>query len=163
MDQFDELIKEKAEKKVFKYKPLFWILFAKSAGISAFSAVQIISAVVIIGGLAGGGTYLGIHSYNKSKIKKTTRQIEQIQPKQETNISTDTLQLDTIIPQPEHEKPAVKPQNTKPKTTPIVVSEPTKPVVTPKRDTIPKKQTPRNPYEGMRIMTINPDTIKSNY
>ena len=53
MDQFDELIKEKAEKKVFKYKPLFWILFAKSAGISAFSAVQIISTVVIIGGLAG--------------------------------------------------------------------------------------------------------------
>ncbi len=163
MDQFDELIKEKAEKKVFKYKPLFWILFAKSAGISAFSAVQIISTVLIVGGLAGGGTYLGIHSYNKSKNKKASKQIENIQLQQDPVIATDTLQIDTIISQPEIEKPVAKHHNTAPKSATTVISEPTKPVVSPKRDTVPKKQTPRNPYEGMRIMTINPDTIKSNY
>jgi hypothetical protein len=163
MDQFDELIKEKAEKKVFKYKPLFWILFAKSAGISAFSAVQIISTVLIVGGLAGGGTYLGIHSYHKSKNKKATRQVEQIQPQQDPIIASDTLRIESVSSQPEIEKPVDKHHATTPKSSPQVVSEPTNPVITTKRDTVSKKQTNRNPYDGMRILTINPDTIKSNY
>jgi hypothetical protein len=163
MDHFDELIKEKAEKKVFKYKPFFWLLFAKSAGITAYSAVQIIAGIVVITSIVGGATYLGVKGLSESKVNiPTPKNTETIVFKQDTIIPNEPKVIDTIefvektapeISKINHQKPKVeKPQ----------ISELEKTKTNPVQDTVLKKKTNKNPYEGWRIMTINPDTILTN-
>lgn len=162
MDQFDQLIKEKAEKKVFKYRPLFWFLFAKSAGISAFSAIQIVSGIVIITGVVGGTTYFGIKSLKKEqKPKPETTLIDTVSSQPKPTIIPDTIQLtpEELIPsQPINKVTPVTPSKTK---TQNIIEKPT-PDPQPNIDSINKLKRERDPFYGRRILTIDPDTILTN-
>ncbi|HPE40195.1 MAG TPA: hypothetical protein PLI77_03805 [Bacteroidales bacterium] len=162
MDQFDQLIKEKAEKKVFKYKPLFWFLFAKSAGISAFSAIQIVSGVVIITGVVGGTTYFGIKSLQKEQNPKPeTILIDTVISQPKPTVTPDTIQLtpEGLIPsQPNNKVVHVTPSKTQ---TQKIIEQP-KPDPKPNIDSINKLKRERDPFYGRRILTIDPDTILTN-
>ncbi len=163
MDQFDQLIKEKAEKKEFKYKRLFWLMFAKSAGITAYSAIQIITGVVVISGVIGGATYFGVKNYQKTHPDKTQNSIiDTTKSLKPIESASDTLQIDTL--KAENILNVVEPKN--PKTTtkksePVQVEHGTPPAKVIK-DTIPPKKVHRDPYVGRRILTIDPDTILTN-
>ena len=163
MDQFDQLIKEKAEKKEFKYKPLFWLLFAKSAGISAFSAIQIIAGVVVVSGVIGGATYFGIKNHANKEIKSNPRAIiDSTHQINSIEMVSDTIQVDTV--NHSFNQDLKKPKKTKvsvPKTDSIIkVQE-----IVPQKgiqDSTPPKKIYRDPYVGRRILTIDTDTILTN-
>lgn len=163
MDQFDQLIKEKAEKKEFKYKRLFWLMFAKSAGITAYSAIQIITGVVVITGVVGGATYFGVKNFQKNHSDQTpnniidsTTQIIPVKP------IMDTIQVDTFKVE---NTPSItetnKPKGTLKNSNPVETKQSTIPSKVVK-DTIPTKNVYKDPYVGRRILTINPDTILTN-
>lgn len=159
MDQFDKLVKEKAEKREFKYKPLFWLLFAKQAGFMAFSAIQIASGILIVSGIISGSVLL---TYKLTTKNSTPKIVEQ--PTNQVIRVDSTLQItpemvnqsDTIIPiNPTIDPPKELNRKTKaqtvPNNTPI------------KKDTITIQQpNPSNPYIGRRILTIDTDTILTN-
>ena len=163
MDQFDQLIKEKAEKKEFKYKRLFWLMFAKSAGITAYSAIQIITGVVVITGVVGGATYFGVKNFQKNHPDKTPKNVidttSNITNPGPTNntLQIDSLKVETNSITIEPEKPKVSTKKPDP-----VQKEQTLPVVKVIKDTIPPKKVYRDPYVGRRILTIDPDTILTN-
>jgi len=163
MDQFDQLIKEKAEKKEFKYKPLFWLMFVKSAGITAYSAIQIITGVVVITGVVGGATYFGVKNFQKNHPDKTPKNVidttSNITNPGPTNntLQIDSLKVETNSITIEPEKPKVSTKKPDP-----VQKEQTLPVVKVIKDTIPPKKVYRDPYVGRRILTIDPDTILTN-
>lgn len=159
MDQFDKLVKEKAEKREFKYKPLFWLLFAKQAGFMAFSAIQIASGILIVSGIISGSVLL---TYKLTTKNSTPKIVEQ--PTNQVIRVDSTLQItpemvnqsDTIIPinstiVPPKELNRKTKAQTVPNNTPI------------KKDTITIQQpNPSNPYIGRRILTIDTDTILTN-
>lgn len=163
MDQFDQLIKEKAEKKEFKYKPLFWLMFAKSAGITAYSAIQVITGIVVITGVIGGTTYFGVKNYQKNHPDKTPKNVmdttSNLKPSEPMNstIQIDTFKVENNTNTVETEKPKNKTKKPDP-----VQSEQTNPPVKVIKDTIPTKKVYRDPYVGRRILTIDPDTILTN-
>ena len=163
MEQFDKLIKEKAEKREFKYKPLFWLLFAKHAGFMAFSAIHIVVGVAFVGGLAGGGVYVA-HKLTHKNFQQPIQQVNtQITIKDtSSNISSkiigdqDTIAfpIETSTPEKakaQRQKIVKQTVNQNNKTNPKKVDSVSNPIVK-----------PHNPYEGMRILTIDPDTILSN-
>ena len=163
MDQFDQLIKEKAEKKEFKYKPLFWLKFAKSAGITTYSAIQVITGIVVITGVIGGTTYFGVKNYQKNHPIKNPKNIidtttfeTQNEPAPNT-ITIDTFKVDnnTNIVEPNKPKTSQKGINSLQTNQ---SSSPTKVI----KDSVPTKKTNRDPYVGRRILTIDPDTILTN-
>lgn len=164
MDQFDKLIKEKAEKREFKYKPWFWILFAKQAGFMAFSAIQIATGVILISGLVGGGAYVTYKLSHKNKIEDPVEQVNTQINLVDTSsyISTEMMdQIDTIaLPIETSISMDQNPQNK----TPIKQSlNQENKQISHKNDTVLKpKVKPHNLYEGRRPLTINPDTILSN-
>ncbi len=160
MDQFDKLVKEKAEKREFKYKPLFWLLFAKQAGFMAYSAIQIVSGVLIVGSVISGSVFL---TY-KLVTKNNTPQIVE-KPYIQVNTTDTTLQLspetvtqqDTLIPvnsvptPPKELTQKAKNTQQQPDKTPI------------KKDTVKIQKTiPTDPYVGRRILKIDTDTILTN-
>lgn len=159
MDQFDKLVKEKAEKREFKYKPLFWLLFAKQAGFMAFSAIQIASGILIVTGIISGSVFL---TYKLTTKNSTPKIVEQ--PTNQIINADSTLQIipemanqsDTIIP--------INPSIVPPKELNKKTKAQTIPNNTPiKKDTITTQQAnPSNPYIGRRILTIDTDTILSN-
>ncbi len=159
MDQFDKLIKEKAEKREFKYKPIFWLLFAKQAGFMAFSAIQIISGVLIVGGIISGSVFLTQILLKKNSAPKIVEQPTYPIITTDTTIQTipDVVyQKDTIIPENSSTVPSKKlNQNTNAQTSPY------KTMTKPDTATI-QKVNPVNPYAGRRILTIDPDTILTN-
>lgn len=159
MDQFDKLIKEKAEKREFKYKPIFWLLFAKQAGFMAFSAIQIISGVLIVGGIISGSVFLTQILLKKNSAPKIVEQPTYPIITTDTTIQTipDVVyQKDTIIPENSSTVPSKKlNQNTNAQTSPH------KTMTKPDTATI-QKVNPVNPYAGRRILTIDPDTILTN-
>ena len=159
MDQFDKLIKEKAEKREFKYKPIFWLLFAKQAGFMAFSAIQIISGVLIVGGIISGSIFLTQILVKKNSAPKIVEQPTYPIITTDTTIQTipDVVyQKDTIIPENSSTVPSKKlNQNTNAQTSPY------KTMTKPDTATI-QKVNPVNPYAGRRILTIDPDTILTN-
>lgn len=163
MDQFDQLIKEKAEKKEFKYKPLFWLMFAKSAGITAYSAIQVITGIVVITGVIGGTTYFGVKNYQKNHTDQTPKNIldstEQIIPVEPI---MDTIQVDTFKTENTSSITETnKPKGTSKNSTPLKTEQSTIPSKVVK-DTITPKKIYKDPYVGRRILTIDPDTILTN-
>ena len=111
MDQFDKLVKEKAEKREFKYKPIFWLLFAKQAGFMAFSAIQIISGVLIVGGIISGSVFLTQILLKKNSAPKIVEQPTYPIITTDTTIQTipDVVyQKDTIIPENSSTVPSKK-------------------------------------------------------
>jgi hypothetical protein len=160
MDQFDKLVKEKAEQREFKYKPLFWLLFAKQAGFMAFSAIQIVSGVLIVGGIISGSVLLTYKLVTKNETPKIVEK-----PLLQHAISDTTLQLspeivtqqDTLIPENSGTIPP-KELTQKPKTAQQQTEK--NPI---KKDTVKiQKVIPNNPYLGRRILTIDTDTILTN-
>lgn len=164
MDQFDKLVKEKAEKREFKYKPLFWLLFAKQAGFVAFSAVQIASGVLIVGGIISGSVFLTYKLVTKNSSPKSIEQpYNQVKSADTTlQITPDLMnQKDTIIPD---NSVVISPQDHPQQTTSIQQTQVTTSNSSPiKKDTVTiQKVKTSNPYAGRRILTIDPDTILTN-
>lgn len=162
MDHFDQLIKEKAEKKVFKYKPLFWLLFAKSAGFSAFSMLQIISGVIVITGVVGGSSYFGIKNYQKKHPERNPKNRIDTSYQHPSKPDPNTLIIDSF-PVENNSKniEEVSVKNVPQKSEPIQIKQSTLPYKEVK-DTIPSKKISNDPYLGRRILTIDPDTILTN-
>lgn len=162
MDHFDQLIKEKAEKKVFKYKPLFWLLFAKSAGFSAFSMLQIISGVIVITGVVGGSTYFGIKNYQKKHPERNPKNRIDTSYQHPSKSDPNTLIIDSFqVDNDSNNKNAIPINNTPKDSESIQIKQSTLPNKEVK-DTIPTKKISNDPYLGRRILTIDPDTILTN-
>lgn len=160
MDQFDKLVKEKAEKREFKYKPLFWLLFAKQAGFMAYSAIQIVSGVLIVGSVISGSVFLTYKLVTKNSTPKIVEKPyhQDITPDTTLQLSPEIVnQQDTLSPENSVSTPP-KELTQKAKTT---QHQPDKPLI--KKDTVKIKKTiPTDPYVGRRILTIDPDTILTN-
>lgn len=164
--RFDELVKEKAEKKKFRYSPLFWFLFAKKAGVALFSVTQIVSISAVAIALLGGGTYAvvkSVRSHKKTTSPPTEVIVDSISHQEEIPVvaSEDTMIMEIVAPEPEIQPqieptpvPAAKPE---PVTTPAGNPKQTSKVDTPKavRKGVPKY--------NIRILEIDPDTIPTNY
>ncbi|PKP21212.1 MAG: hypothetical protein CVU04_02220 [Bacteroidetes bacterium HGW-Bacteroidetes-20] len=159
MDQFDKLIKEKAEKREFKYKPIFWLLFAKQAGFMAFSAIQIVSGILIVGGIITGSVLLTQVLVKKNNSSQLSRQREiQTIPTDTSLQTTPTIEYktDTLIPEQTISVP-IKKTHQKAKEETLHTKTQIK-----KDSEIIQKEKPINPYAGRRILTIDPDTILTN-
>lgn len=160
MDQFDKLVKEKAEKREFKYKPLFWLLFAKQAGFMAYSAIQIVSGVLIVGSVISGSVFL---TYKLVTKNSTPNMVEK--PYNQVNTPDTTLQLS---PEIVNQQDTLNPENSLPippkeltQKAKTAQQQPDKPLI--KKDTVKiKKAIPPDPYVGRRILTIDTDTILTN-
>lgn len=162
MDHFDQLIKEKAEKKVFKFKPLFWLLFAKSAGFSAFSTIQIISGVVVITGVVGGSTYFGIKNYQKNHTETNPKNIIDTSYQHSSKPDPNTMIIDSFqVENKSNNKETIPLKNAQKDSEPIQIKQSTLPKKEVK-DSIPLKKISNDPYFGRRILTIDPDTILTN-
>ena len=151
MENFDKIIKEKAEKKEFKYKPIFWLFFAKQAGFAAFSVTQIISAIVIFVGIAGGTIY---YTLSSKQPKSSTPQMEENMPVPVLENEELTLlpSIPETIPSPQLSKPIQKAT--------ITDTLPSSPKNIIKQDTNTQKAENKN-YRWT-ISRINPDTIPTN-
>lgn len=160
MDQFDKLVKEKAEKREFKYKPLFWLLFAKQAGFMAYSAIQIISGVLIVGSVISGSVFL---TYKLVTKNSTPKMVEK--PYNQVNTPDTTLQLS---PEIVNQQDTLNPENSLPippkdltQKAKTAQQQPDKTSI--QKDTVKIKKTiPTDPYVGRRILTIDTDTILTN-
>lgn len=163
-NSFDELVKNKAEKKKFRYCPLFWLLFAKKAGIAAFSVAQIVAASVVTVSILAGGTYAVVKSIQKQKMVPTAPitvvEIEEdsvFQPVDTVKIPmVDTVDEVNVVTKPTPIPSKVNPEIS-PAPTPKLAQKPNSTPDTPK---VVRKGIPRY---NIRILEIDPDTITSNY
>lgn len=166
--RFDELVKEKAEKKKFRYSPLFWFLFAKKAGVALFSVTQIVGISVVAVALLGGGTYAVVKSVRSHKTPtspQTEIVVDTISHQEEIPVVVpeDTVITEIAAPEPETQQ--------QPQPTPVPVAKPEpEPVATPagKPKQTTEVDTPKTVRKGVpkyniRILEINPDTIPTNY
>lgn len=155
-NSFDELVKNKAEKKKFRYCPLFWLLFAKKAGIAAFSVAQIVAASVVTVSILAGGTYAVVKSIQKQKMVPTAP-ITIVEIEEDSVFQpVDTVDEVNVVTKPTPIPSKVPPQ-TSPATTPKLAQKPNSTPDTPK---VVRKGIPRY---NIRILEIDPDTITSNY
>lgn len=163
-NSFDELVKNKAEKKKFRYSPLFWLLFAKKAGVAAFSVAQIVTASVVAVSLLAGGTFAVVKAVQKQKMipaaPVTVADIEVDSVSQPIDTVefpvVDTVDDVNIVAEPEIVSAKAKPQ-TLPATPQKPDQEPNSSPDTPK---VTQKGIPKY---NIKILEINPDTIPSNY
>lgn len=163
-NSFDELVKNKAEKKKFRYCPLFWLLFAKKAGVAAFSVAQIVAASVVTVSLLAGGTYAIVRNIQKQKtiptVPVTIVEIE------EDSISQpiDTVEIpveDTIADLKIVTEPVPNPPQVKHQTPPVTTTQPAQNLNSaPDTPKVVRKGVPKY---NIRILEIDPDTITSNY
>lgn len=155
-NSFDELVKNKAEKKKFRYCPLFWLLFAKKAGIAAFSVAQIVAASVVTVSILAGGTYAVVKSIQKQKMVPTAP-ITVVEIEEDSVFQpVDTVDEVNVVTKPTPIPSKVTPK-TSPATTPKLAQKPNSTPDTPK---VVRKGIPRY---NIRILEIDPDTITSNY
>lgn len=164
MTDFDQLIKEKVNKKEYPYSASSWHRFTQKAGLKSALTV---SKSLIIGvasvAVIATGTWLGIRYFSPSPAPAPAIEtsMDELPAPEPVLAATDTAVLETEetavpktsapAPSGKTAKPAVK--NEKPETPAntdtIAASKPDrKPILRPK-----------NPR---RILEIDPDTIKSN-
>lgn len=166
MEEFDQLIKEKAEKKEFKFKFLYWFLFAKKAGFAVFSTMQWIAIVAISGSIVGGASYGTYKLVQHVRTKSNVTAPAQVNPSElePLGLLLDTAQVesgsDSVIvegsPVLREEKASCPPINKKPKNK-------EKEIQTKVQDSVIAPKTPvKTRYEEIRFLAIDPDTILTN-
>ena len=166
MEEFDQLIKEKAEKKEFKFKFLYWFLFAKKAGFAVFSTMQWIAIVAISSSIVGGASYGTYKLVQHVRAKSNVTAPAQVNPSElePLGLLLDTAQVesgsDSVIiegsPVLREEKASCPPINKKPK-------KKEKKDQTEVKDSVIAPEIPvQKTYERIRILTIDPDTILTN-
>lgn len=166
MENFDQFIKEKIENTEHSFKKEYWDLFTRKAGwtapVSALKAVILsMSGVALVSGGIGLGVYLSDVKKGAPEQDSTENQSTVIHSTDSTitpsHLIIDSIQIAELKPE-KNSKEESRSQVAKPT---IKVEEET---VTPSH-TIPDKREEKKEsidYSRMRILIIDPDTIKSN-
>ena len=166
MEEFDQLVKEKVEKKEFKFKFLYWLLFAKKAGFAVFSTMQWVAVVAISGSIIGGASYGTYKLVQHVRAKSNVTAPAQVNPSElePLGLLSDTTQIesesDSIIieggPVLQEEKASCPPIIKNPK-------KKEKKDQTEVKDSVIAPKTPvKTRYEEIRFLAIDPDTILNN-
>lgn len=167
-DKFDELVKEKGEKREFKYRFFFWLLFAKKAGIAAFSVTQIIASIAVVVGLVGGGTYFIVKSAKKNShspieqgetiiMQSDSSAVDQI-------IFSDSLLVDTMAPKKIEKQEVDHSSKVKNSPTQSTLPKSSESKAPSQRRTSPKDSVAKKIVKPTqwKYLEIDPDTIATN-
>lgn len=176
-NKFDELIKEKTEKKRFKYRPFFWFLFAKKAGIAALSIAQMTCVILVGVTLLSGGTFALVksiaknnnkpHSSHQKIIDTTATPIltldTLLSPTQDSTLA-DTISLPKETSSPHKQQTSINDNLTNTKPQPHIEDTTTSRRL-PKKETTDSIKVIKKGVRkyNIRILEIDPDTIPSNY
>ncbi len=163
MNEFDQLLKEKAEEKKFKYSPLLWLFFAKKAGFATALYLKIAAIALSSIAVVSTGVYFGVqHFKTEPPVANPVTSL----PEEEIVMQEDTVLIDTNAYNIDIKEDTITinpPQKTKPKVEdPITPPKEVTPI--PKKDTVvAPKVVKKKPRYTIRPSEINPDTITSNY
>ncbi len=177
MDNFDQLIKKKAEQKHFEYRSTFWLAFAKKAGFASviYTKIAFISIAAIT---TAAGIGYGAYRYFQQEsitpqpveiIEMDTTSVSETEMKitETENSKIDTTEIDsTPTTKVRKEKqPPIEKKNIAKKTSnegidSLPKMERNKEL---KPDTVPVKRVVKRKKYNIQPIQINPDTISSNY
>lgn len=160
MENFDELIRKKVEEKVHPFKRQYWSEFAQKAGFSpGLGAGQIALISTVATTFVAAGVWVGVTLSNQDNNTPDLTPKETLVIDNDTAITEEIILVETedttIFIEPE--TPPIS--SPKPIRKPIATEEVQKPVIIEQK---PEEKKPEREII-LRILTIDPDTIKSEY
>ena len=157
MTDFDQIIKEKVEKKEYPYSASSWHSFAKKAGLkSALTATQSVIIAVVSVAVISVGSWWGIRYLSPEQEVVAVDEVTVEETPATALPVTNTVATEVS----EEAVPTVETPAPSRKATPK--DTPKSPATDTARTTKPAKEPILRPKNPRRILEIDPDTIKSN-